>query len=123
MVCPAETPEGHAVGLVKNLSLMSAISVGVPAAPILEFLDEWGTENLDLTSFSDIANPGNTKVFVNGAWIGLHRDPEGLVSQLRDLRRRGELGNVEPSISIARDIKGREVRIYTDCGRISRFVM
>ena len=25
MVCPAETPEGHAVGLVKNLSLMSAI--------------------------------------------------------------------------------------------------
>ena len=29
-------------------------------------LDEWGTENLDLTSYSDIANPGNTKVFVKG---------------------------------------------------------
>ena len=28
MVCPAETPEGQACGLVKNLSLMSCISVG-----------------------------------------------------------------------------------------------
>jgi len=25
MICPAETPEGHAVGLVKNLALMSYI--------------------------------------------------------------------------------------------------
>ena len=28
MICPAETPEGHAVGLVKNLALMCYISVG-----------------------------------------------------------------------------------------------
>lgn len=47
MVCPAETPEGHAVGLVKNLSLMSYISVGSSVSPILEFLEEFGTENLD----------------------------------------------------------------------------
>lgn len=29
MVCPAETPEGHAIGLVKNLALMAYISVGL----------------------------------------------------------------------------------------------
>ena len=28
MVCPAETPEGHAIGLVKNLALMAYIAVG-----------------------------------------------------------------------------------------------
>ncbi len=44
MVCPAETPEGAACGLVKNLALMAYISVGSPAAPILEFLEEWSTE-------------------------------------------------------------------------------
>jgi DNA-directed RNA polymerase II subunit RPB2 len=120
MVCPAETPEGHAVGLVKNLSLMSAISVGVPAGPVLEVLDEWGMESLDMTNYRDIANPRTTKVFVNGNWVGVHRDPDELVHNLRDLRRRGDLGFVEPSISIVRDIKGREVRIYTDAGRISR---
>ena len=48
MVCPAETPEGHAVGLVKNLSLMSFISVGTPPTPIMEFLDEWGTDTLEV---------------------------------------------------------------------------
>ncbi len=29
MVCPAETPEGHAIGLVKNLALMAYIAVGM----------------------------------------------------------------------------------------------
>ena len=45
MVCPAETPEGQACGLVKNLALMAYISVGSPSAPIVEFLEEWGMEN------------------------------------------------------------------------------
>lgn len=47
MVCPAETPEGQACGLVKNLSLMSYITVGSSSKPIVEFLDEWMMENLD----------------------------------------------------------------------------
>lgn len=36
MICPAETPEGQACGLVKNLALMSYISVGCASAPVLE---------------------------------------------------------------------------------------
>lgn len=28
MLCPAETPEGHACGIVKNLALMSYITKG-----------------------------------------------------------------------------------------------
>merc|ERR1711871_607152 len=46
LVCPAETPEGQAVGLVKNISLMCYISVGSPQSPILEFLEEWSMENI-----------------------------------------------------------------------------
>lgn len=38
MVCPAETPEGHAVGLVKNLALLAYISKDSPSLPILEVL-------------------------------------------------------------------------------------
>ena len=30
MMCPAETPEGQSCGIVKNLALMSYISVGKP---------------------------------------------------------------------------------------------
>jgi small subunit ribosomal protein S17 len=42
-MCPAETPEGQACGLVKNLALMVYITVGSAAYPILEFLEEWAS--------------------------------------------------------------------------------
>ncbi|KAH9748686.1 DNA-directed RNA polymerase II subunit 2 [Citrus sinensis] len=50
MMCPAETPEGQACGLVKNLALMVYITIGSAAYPILEFLEEWGTENFEVHS-------------------------------------------------------------------------
>ncbi|KAK9227380.1 hypothetical protein WN943_012431 [Citrus x changshan-huyou] len=50
MMCPAETPEGQACGLVKNLALMVYITIGSAAYPILEFSEEWGTENFEVHS-------------------------------------------------------------------------
>lgn len=38
----------QACGLVKNLALMVYITVGSAAYPILEFLEEWGTENFEV---------------------------------------------------------------------------
>ena len=38
MICPAETPEGGAVGLVKNLALMAYVSVGNTLIIRLDFL-------------------------------------------------------------------------------------
>ncbi|KAJ3197166.1 DNA-dependent RNA polymerase II, partial [Dinochytrium kinnereticum] len=84
-VCPAETPEGQACGLVKNLSLMAVITVGSPTKPIIEFLEEWTMENLEEVHASTI--PESTKVFLNGVWVGVHRDPDQLVQTLKELRR------------------------------------
>ena len=81
MICPAETPEGQAVGLVKNLALMAYISVGSDPSPILEFLEEWGMENLEEIAPSAISQ--STKIFVNGCWVGIHRDPDILMDTLR----------------------------------------
>ncbi|KAH0881931.1 hypothetical protein HID58_058027 [Brassica napus] len=115
MMCPAETPEGQACGLVKNLALMVYITVGSAAYPILEFLEEWGTENFEEISPSVI--PKATKIFVNGMWVGVHRDPDMLVKTLRRLRRRVD---VNTEVSVVRDIRLKELRIYTDYGRCSR---
>ncbi|CAN0419924.1 unnamed protein product, partial [Laminaria digitata] len=41
-ICPAETPEGQAVGLVKNLALMAYISVGCSLSPILVRRNRFG---------------------------------------------------------------------------------
>ncbi|KAJ3363078.1 DNA-dependent RNA polymerase II [Allomyces arbusculus] len=115
MVCPAETPEGQACGLVKNLALMAYISVGSASGPILEFLEEWTTENLEEITASAIGS--NTKVFVNGSWVGIHRQPDSLVQTLISLRRSGD---IMPEVSVVRDVRDNELRIYTDAGRICR---
>ena len=185
MMCPAETPEGQAVGLVKNLALMSHITgkkkcggkygdiatrrgepyplvpptvlvtflplhwsflphllsshtVGSSAWPVLNFLEEWGVESLSdiqprcvwgrgqQSMSKDLYLQGsphtldteyngglfyfvhhphhvpphslytnlssmileNTKVFLNGVWVGVHNEPQKLVSQMRGLRRK-----------------------------------
>jgi DNA-directed RNA polymerase II subunit RPB2 len=116
MICPAETPEGHAVGLVKNLALMSYISVGSQPSPILEFLEEWSMENLEEIAPSAIS--GATKIFVNGCWVGIHREPDLLMNTLRKLRRQMDI--IVSEVSMVRDIRDREIRIYTDAGRICR---
>ncbi|CAN0089848.1 DNA-directed RNA polymerase II subunit RPB2-like isoform X1 [Lampetra fluviatilis] len=116
MICPAETPEGHAVGLVKNLALMAYISVGSQPSPILEFLEEWSMENLEEISPSAIADA--TKIFVNGCWVGIHKDPEQLMTTLRKLRRQMDI--IVSEVSMVRDIREREIRIHTDAGRICR---
>ncbi|CAF0895008.1 unnamed protein product, partial [Didymodactylos carnosus] len=119
MLCPAETPEGHAVGLVKNLALMAYISVGSQPQPILEFLEEWSMENLEEITPSNIRNAA--KIFVNGCWVGIHRDPDQLMNTLRRLRRQCDI--IVSEVSMIREIREREIRIYSDAGRICRPLM
>nr|ALK02050.1 RNA polymerase II second largest subunit [Starmerella magnoliae] len=115
LVCPAETPEGQACGLVKNLSLMTCISVGSPSDPIIYFLEEWGMEPLE--DFSPQESNNATRVFVNGVWVGVHREPTLLANTMRSLRRRGD---ISPEITIVRDIREQEFKILTDAGRVYR---
>jgi DNA-directed RNA polymerase II subunit RPB2 len=114
-VCPAETPEGHACGLVKNLALMTYITVGSSSQVILDFLEEWAMENLEEISPSVI--PQATKIFVNGQWVGIHRNPDELVSTLRTLRRNV---NLPIEVSVVWDMRDRELRLYSDAGRCCR---
>jgi len=113
MVCPAETPEGQACGLVKNLALMAYISVGSYSAPVMEFLEEWGLE--DQSEYHSA--PDATKVFVNGVWMGIHREAPYLHENLLNMRRGGQLKH---EVSIVRDIREKELRLFTDAGRICR---
>lgn len=50
--------------------------------------------------------------------MGIHRDPEQLMGTLRKLRRQMDI--IVSEVSIVRDIRDREIRIYTDAGRICR---
>lgn len=74
MVCPAETPEGQACGLVKNLTLMALASVGSDANDIIHKLQDWGVKEFEQITSADLLNQQQTKVFVNGNWIGFTSD-------------------------------------------------
>jgi len=115
LVCPAETPEGQACGLVKNLSLMCTISVGTPSDPVVEFMINRGMEVVE--EYEPLRYPNATKVFVNGTWVGIHQDPKHLVKEMMDTRRKGYLPT---EVSLVRDIRDREFKVFSDAGRVMR---
>lgn len=58
-----------------------------------------------------------TKVFLNGKWIGVHRNPDELKSALLTLRRQV---SITEDVSIVYDHALGEMRIYNDWGRVCR---
>ncbi|KAI9807728.1 MAG: DNA-dependent RNA polymerase II [Phylliscum demangeonii] len=115
LVCPAETPEGQACGLVKNLAMMCYVTVGASSKPFVDFMSHRSMEILE--DFDALKSPTATKVFVNGVWIGVHDDPTYLAQAVYSLRR---LHAVSHEVSVVRDIRDRELKIFTDAGRVCR---
>ncbi|KAJ1480581.1 DNA-directed RNA polymerase II subunit RPB2 [Baffinella frigidus] len=121
VVCPAETPEGQACGLVKNLSLMTYVSVGGASQLIVELLEAGGMESLQELSGPALCKEAKwSKVFVNGTWVGMSDDPEGLTRTLKEQRRECSIGGMIHEVGICRDISERELFISTDYGRLMR---
>ena len=116
MLCPAETPEGQACGLVKNLSLMAFVSVGTPSKLIQEDLD--GIPDFQkLSELSPESIRGKSKIFINGSWVGITNNPEDIMERLIGQRRKA---CISKEISIVNNFMNKEIRIYTDSGRSLR---
>ena len=116
MLCPAETPEGQACGLVKNLSLMAFVSVGTPSKLIQKDLDEI-PDFQKLSELSPESIRGKSKIFINGSWVGITNNPEVIMKLL--VRQRRE-ACISKEISIVNNFMNKEIRIYTDSGRSLR---
>lgn len=115
-VCPAETPEGQACGLVKNLSLMSMVTNSYETQPLLKYIMQKAVEPLE--DWEPRLNPQATKVFVDGVWYGvILREPKHLVDDLRKLRRKGIF---DPHVSLIWDIRDKEFKVSGDAGRLVR---
>ena len=94
---------------------MCYITVGTPSEPIIDFMIQRNMEVLE--EYEPLRSPNATKVFVNGVWVGIHRDPVHLVSTVQTLRRRHLISH---EVSLVRDIRDREFKIFTDAGRVCR---
>lgn len=135
MLCPSDTPEGEACGLVKNLALMTHITTDVDEEPIVRVAYLLGVEGgcavscsfgFELTfSYTDISTATGTEIYgphtyvvnVNGAIIGLTRYPSRFVANFRKLRRAGRISEF---VSVYINNHHRTVLIASDGGRICR---
>ncbi|KJH50741.1 DNA-directed RNA polymerase, beta subunit [Dictyocaulus viviparus] len=117
MLCPSDTPEGEACGLVKNLALISHITTDSDERPVLRLLFNSGVEDLQNMHFSHINNSNYHQVFLNGLLVGTTLDPDRVVRAVRTVRRSGLLSEF---VSISRSLPLRAVYIASDGGRLCR---
>ena len=115
-VCPAETPEGQACGLVKNISLMSLVSSGRDTSTLQQYCFTKGCTPLQ--EWEPHLHPDATKIFANGVWFAVFiDDPSHIVDVFKKLRRNGTLNW---DYSLVWDVREKEFRIAADVGRLCR---
>jgi DNA-directed RNA polymerase III subunit RPC2 len=117
MLCPADTPEGEACGLVKNLALLAHITTDEDTQPIVRLCHDLGVEDVLRLSGHEINSQKAFLVLLNGLILGVHTRPKELVKNLRSLRRRGLAGEF---VSFYLHDGQRAVHIATDGGRVCR---
>jgi DNA-directed RNA polymerase III subunit RPC2 len=119
MLCPADTPEGEACGLVKNLALLGHITTDEDdTGPIERLCRDLGVEDVHRMTGHEINSTQAALVFLNGIILGAHTQPHRFVGHLREMRRRG-LGAGE-FVSVYFHPEQRAVHIATDGGRVCR---
>ncbi len=116
-LCPAETPEGASVGVVKNLSYMTHITIPSNSGPLHEYVIPFVIPLSDLTS-SELEK--YVKVFVNGAWLGISKNPYDLFTTFQQYKYKGMI-NIYTSITF--NFKDKEIRICNDAGRLIRPIL
>jgi len=119
-VCPAETPEGHAVGVVKNLSSTALVSLPISPEPIVDFL----YDVLHMQNLGDVPRAAlhtALRIMINGAWIGvLPVDAVGAAASAERLRAAKRAGRIHPHTGITYKPARREIWINTEGGRLIR---
>ena len=116
-LCPAETPEGQSIGVVKNISYLTHITIPSNASSLYQYVNEY------ISPLEEII-PSETnkkvKVFINGSWVGITNSPIELYNEMKEKKYRGII-NIYTSIIF--DYKMMEIRICNDGGRLTRPVL
>jgi DNA-directed RNA polymerase II subunit RPB2 len=117
-ICPSETPEGHSVGVVKNMASTSIVSIFSNPNTVKDFFATLGCLK-ELSNTTAEEKEKSTRVFVNGAWIGVleSKDTLSCIEKLRSAKRECFL---HPQTGIIWKSSLRELWITTEAGRMLR---
>jgi DNA-directed RNA polymerase II subunit RPB2 len=113
-VCPAESPEGQSVGVVKNIAYLAHITIQSNVNVLYDIIEKEITllEDLQPNEMYD-----KVKVIINGNWIGITKSPNKLYLYLKDKKYKGII-NIYTSVVF--DYKYKEIIVCNDAGRLTR---
>ena len=115
LLCPVDNPDGHNVGMIKSLTLLSSLSTASPQSEVLKKLKEFNGFVQTKLIHPSTWNPAWTKVFLNSDLAGVvTTDTEELHDELLGARRSGKINKY---ISLCWNRLDNEYIIYTDAGR------
>ena len=117
VLCPSDTPEGEACGLIKNLALLSHISQESDPQSTARACFALGVIDTAVLSPTELYAPGNYRVFLNGQILGVTSQPLSFATKFRQLRRRGIIHHY--TACTVYDNK-RFIEISCDAGRLCR---
>ncbi|XP_068646437.1 DNA-directed RNA polymerase III subunit 2 isoform X1 [Aristolochia californica] len=117
MLCPCDTPEGEACGLVKNLALMTHVTTDEEEGPLISLCHNLGVEDLELLSAEELHSVNSFLVIFNGRILGKHRQPMRFANAMRKLRRAGKIGEF---VSVYVNERQKCVYVASDGGRVCR---
>ena len=117
MLCPSDTPEGEACGLVKNLALMTHITTDDEESPVKKLIFMLGAQDIASANGKEVHAEGAYVIFINGTPIALSHHPEQFSSSFRRLRRKGRISEF---VSVSLNRHQNAIHIAADEGRICR---
>ncbi|CAH1183423.1 unnamed protein product [Phaedon cochleariae] len=117
MLCPSDTPEGEACGLVKNLALMTHITTEVDEYPLIRLAKNSGVQDINMVASFAIHSPSAYLIFLNGNILGITNNYKKLIKVFRLTRSKGYISGY---VSIYPNHLHKCVYISSDSGRLCR---
>ena len=112
-MCPVETPEGHSVGIVKSMAMLTSITQHTPSVVTMQVL-----ESLDCIDWvRTVKSYGGTEILVNGVIVGYTTDPVRVHSKLKDAKLKFQL---HPHTGVSWNILQNKIAVESDGGRVAR---
>jgi len=113
-VCPVETPEGHSVGIVKGMSMLTSVTQHTSSLVVLSVLHDLPC---DMSWITDMSIHTGTMIIVNGVIVGYTQTPK----EVYDYLKKNKLSfRLHPHTGISWKIQQNIINVETDGGRFVR---
>lgn len=117
-ICPNETPEGHSVGVVKNLASTACITQACNKGVVTDLIQGM-PEFLPIKGLPIEKLFEGARIFINGKWIGMF-PPTSALDCIKRLRKAKRSGFIQRQIAIVWKPTVKELWLSTEAGRLVR---